>query len=100
REAAASAPALLMGLTTVPPAPPGKQMPYSDLNAILLAEIIRRETRSPLDVFATRAIYTPLRPQQAPLLRPRRPRETPAAAPGRGRGRGGGHRWLRPLIPR
>src|SRR5204862_287286 len=45
REAADSAAALLMVLTTVPIAPPGKQMVYSDLTAILLGEIIRRGRR-------------------------------------------------------
>jgi len=70
REAADSAAALRMVLTTVPIAPPGKQMVYSDLNAILLGEIVRRVSGAPLDAFATRAIYTPLGLEQELLFHP------------------------------
>ena len=42
REAADSAAALRMVLTTTPVVPPGTRMVYSDLNAILLGEIVRR----------------------------------------------------------
>ena len=86
REAADSAAALLMVLTTVPIAPPGKQMVYSDLNAILLGEIIRRVSGSPLDVFATRAIYTPLGLEEDLLFRPPRRLEKRAAPTGLWRG--------------
>jgi CubicO group peptidase (beta-lactamase class C family) len=72
REAADSAAALRMVLTTVPIAPPGTRMVYSDLNAILLGEIVRRVTGLPLDQFATRAIYAPLGLDQELLFRPSR----------------------------
>ncbi len=70
REAADSAAALRMVLTTVPIAPPGKQMVYSDLNAILLGEIVRRVSGAPLDAFGTRAVYTPLGLERELLFRP------------------------------
>lgn len=70
REAPDSAAALLMVLTTVPVVPPGTRMVYSDLNAILLGEIVRRVAGQPLDVFATRAIYVPLGLDQELLFRP------------------------------
>lgn len=70
REAADSAAALRMVLTTVPIARPGAQMVYSDLNAILLGEIVRRVSGQPLDVFATHAIYAPLGLDADLLFRP------------------------------
>lgn len=39
---------------------PGTRVVYSDLNAILLGEVVRRAAGEPLDVFATREIFTPL----------------------------------------
>ena len=39
---------------------PGTRVIYSDLNAILLGEVIRRVTGEPLDAFAAREIFTPL----------------------------------------
>ena len=86
REAADSAAALRMVLTTVPIAPPGKQMVYSDLNAILLGEIVRRVSGAPLDAFATRAIYTPLGLEQELLFRPPRRLEKRTAPTGLWRG--------------
>ncbi|HLZ45785.1 MAG TPA: serine hydrolase domain-containing protein [Gemmatimonadales bacterium] len=70
REARDSAAALLMVLTTVPVSPPGTRMVYSDLNAILLGEIVRRVTGQPLDVFVTHAVYAPLGLDQEMLFRP------------------------------
>src|SRR5262249_15674316 len=70
REAADSAAALRMVLTTVPVAPPGSRMVYSDLNAILLGEIVGRVSGVPLDEFATRAVYTPLGLDQELVFRP------------------------------
>jgi len=69
-EAADSVAALHMVLTTTPVAPPGTRMVYSDLNAILLGEIVRRVSGLPLDAFATRAIYAPLGLDQQMLFRP------------------------------
>jgi beta-N-acetylhexosaminidase len=47
-------------LTETPRVPPGSQVIYSDLNAILLGEVIRRVAGAPLDVFAAREIFAPL----------------------------------------
>ena len=65
-----SAAALRMVLTTVPVAPPGSRMVYSDLNAILLGEIVRRVTAMPLDAFVTREIIAPLGLAQQLMFRP------------------------------
>ena len=70
REARDSAAALRMVLTTVPIAPPGTRMVYSDLNAILLGEIVRHVSGQTLDAFVTRAIYGPLGLDQQMLFRP------------------------------
>jgi CubicO group peptidase (beta-lactamase class C family) len=79
-EARDSAAALRMVLTTVPISPPGTRMVYSDLNAILLGEIVRRVSGQPLDAFTTRAIYTPLGLDQQMLFRPPK-RLVPRIAP-------------------
>ena len=70
REAPDSAAALRMVLTTVPVAPPGTRMVYSDLNAILLGEIVRRVSGLRLDAFARRTIYAPLGLDQELLFLP------------------------------
>ncbi|HXG97662.1 MAG: hypothetical protein DMD38_02635 [Gemmatimonadetes bacterium] len=70
REARDSAAALMMVLTTVPVVPPGTRMVYSDLNAILLGEIVRRVSGQTLDAFVTHAVYTPLGLDQQLLFRP------------------------------
>jgi len=49
--------------------PPGTRVVYSDLNAILLGEIVRRAAAEPLDRFAAREIFTPLGLRQT-LFRP------------------------------
>jgi CubicO group peptidase (beta-lactamase class C family) len=72
RDAPDSAAALLMVLTTVPITPPGSRMVYSDLNAILLGEIVRRVSGSPLDVFVTREVFAPLGLDQQMIFRPPR----------------------------
>ena len=43
-----------------PRAPPGTRVIYSDLNAIVLADVVRHVTGEPLDVFAGREIFGPL----------------------------------------
>ncbi|HKW39702.1 MAG TPA: serine hydrolase domain-containing protein [Gemmatimonadales bacterium] len=43
-----------------PRVPPGTRVIYSDLNAILLGEVVRRVTGEPLDVFAAREVFAPL----------------------------------------
>lgn len=80
REARDSAAALRMVLTTVPVTPPGTRMVYSDLNAILLGEIVRRVSGQTLDAFVTRAIYAPLGLEQQMLFRPPK-RLVPRIAP-------------------
>jgi CubicO group peptidase (beta-lactamase class C family) len=76
REAPDSAAALRMVLTTVPVVPPGTRMVYSDLNAILLGEIVRHVSGQTLDAFVTRAIYAPLSLDQQMLFRPPRRMES------------------------
>jgi CubicO group peptidase (beta-lactamase class C family) len=80
REAPDSAAALRMVLTTVPISPPGTRMVYSDLNAILLGEIVRHVSGETLDAFVTRAIYAPLGLDQQMLFRPPK-RLVPRIAP-------------------
>ena len=80
REAPDSAAALRMVLTTVPVAPPGTRTVYSDLNAILLGEIVRHVSGQTLDAFVTRAIYAPLGLDQQMLFRPPK-RLVPRIAP-------------------
>jgi CubicO group peptidase (beta-lactamase class C family) len=72
RRAPDSAAALRMVLATTPVRPVGSEMVYSDLNAILLGEIVRRVSGSPLDVFITRELYAPLGIADAMLFRPPR----------------------------
>ena len=80
REAVDSAAALRMVLTTTPLVPPDTRMVYSDLNAILLGEIVRRVTSTPLDAFVTREVYARLGLDQAMIFRPPR-RLQPRVAP-------------------
>ena len=80
REAPDSAAALRMVLTTLPISPPGTRMVYSDLNAILLGEIVRHVSGQTLDAFVTRAIYAPLGLDQQMLFRPPK-RLVPMIAP-------------------
>ena len=47
-------------------------MVYSDLNAILLGEIVRRVSGAPLDVFVSREVYVPLGLDQGLIFRPPR----------------------------
>jgi CubicO group peptidase (beta-lactamase class C family) len=70
KDAPDSATALSMVLTSAPVATPGSRMVYSDLNAILLGEIVRRVSGQPLDAFVTREMYRPLGVDQVMLFRP------------------------------
>jgi CubicO group peptidase (beta-lactamase class C family) len=72
KDAPDSATALTMVLTTVPIAPPGSRMVYSDLNAILLGEIVRRVSGLPLDGFVTRELFAPLGLERQMVFRPPR----------------------------
>jgi CubicO group peptidase (beta-lactamase class C family) len=55
-------------------------MVYSDLNAILLGEIVRRVSGLPLDAFIAREVYKPLGLDQTMLFRPSKKLE-PRTAP-------------------
>lgn len=70
READAAA-ALRLVFAATPIVPPGTRVIYSDLNAILLGEIVRRAAGEPLDAFAAREIFVPLGLRQT-LFRPPR----------------------------
>jgi len=49
--------------------PPGTRVVYSDLNAILLGEVVRRAAGEPLDVFVARELFAPLQ-LAATMFRP------------------------------
>ncbi len=70
REAPDSAAALRMVLTSNPIAAPGARMVYSDLNAILLGEIVRRASGVPFDTFVTSEVLKPLGLDLHMLFRP------------------------------
>lgn len=70
KDAPDSVTALTMVLTTVPISPPGSRMVYSDLNAILLGEIVRRVSGLPLDGFVTREVFAPLGLERQMVFRP------------------------------
>jgi CubicO group peptidase (beta-lactamase class C family) len=70
RDAPDSATALRMVFTTTPVVAPGSRMVYSDLNAILLGEIVQRVSGQPLDLFVTREVYVPLGLDQQMMFRP------------------------------
>jgi CubicO group peptidase (beta-lactamase class C family) len=64
-----AAAALQLVFAATPIVPPGTRVIYSDLNAILLGEIVRRAAGEPLDAFAAREIFEPLGLRQS-LFRP------------------------------
>jgi CubicO group peptidase (beta-lactamase class C family) len=72
REAADSTAALQMVLRATPIVPPGTRMVYSDLNAILLGEIVRRVSGTPLDLFVTGEVFQPLGLAPEMIFRPPR----------------------------
>lgn len=51
--------------------PPGTHFKYSDINFILLGEIVRRVTHTPLNVFVQREIYRPLKMTDTGFLPPK-----------------------------
>jgi CubicO group peptidase (beta-lactamase class C family) len=67
-----SAAAMRIVFDQAPQVPPGTRMEYSDFNAILLGEIVRRTAGVPLDVFAAREIFAPLGLRQMMFRPPRR----------------------------
>jgi CubicO group peptidase (beta-lactamase class C family) len=60
-------------------APPGRRFFYSDLNFILLGEVVERVTGEPLDELAAREIFAPLGMRDTRFRPPRR--YTPRIAP-------------------
>jgi uncharacterized protein YbbC (DUF1343 family)/CubicO group peptidase (beta-lactamase class C family) len=42
------------------PRPPGTSFNYSDLNFVVLAEVVRRVTREPIDLYAPKRVFEPL----------------------------------------
>jgi len=72
RLAGDSAAAMRIVFDQTPQVPPGTRMEYSDFNAILLGEIVRRTAGVPLDVFAAREIFAPLGLEQMMFRPPRR----------------------------
>ena len=74
-----SAGAMRIVFEQTPRVPPGTRMEYSDFNAILLGEIVRRASGATLDAFAAREIFTPLGLSDL-LFRPQR-RDARRAAP-------------------
>ncbi len=60
RDAPDSATALRLVYAETPVVRPGTRVVYSDLNAILLGEIVRRACGEPLDAFAAREVFAPL----------------------------------------
>ena len=66
-------------LATTPTLPVGARVVYSDLNAILLGEIVRRVSGEPLETFVTREVLLPLGMRQSVYRPPARLR--PRIAP-------------------
>ncbi len=75
-----------MALIEKPTTPPGTRFVYSDINFILLGEIVRRLSGEPLDVFARRNIFEPLGMNDTMFLPPAslRDRIAPTETPLRG----------------
>jgi CubicO group peptidase (beta-lactamase class C family) len=72
RDAPDAAAALAMALAATPTVRPGSRVRYSDVNAIVLGEVVRRAAGEPLDRFAAREIFTPLGLSQTLFRPPRR----------------------------
>jgi CubicO group peptidase (beta-lactamase class C family) len=51
--------------------PPGTAFKYSDINFFLLGEIVRRVSRTPLEIFVHREIYSPLKMTDTGFLPPK-----------------------------
>ncbi len=67
-----SATAMRIVFAQAPRVPPGTRMEYSDFNAILLGELVRRTAGVPLDAFAAREIFAPLGLRETMFRPPRR----------------------------
>jgi len=60
RDAADGTAALRLVHAATPEVPPGTRVVYSDLNAILLGEVVQRAAGESLDVFTQREVFAPL----------------------------------------
>jgi CubicO group peptidase (beta-lactamase class C family) len=72
RGAADAATLLQLVCAETPRFPPGTRVVYSDVNAVLLGEIVRRTSGEPLDAFAAREILGPLGVRDAGFRLPAR----------------------------
>jgi CubicO group peptidase (beta-lactamase class C family) len=63
--------AIKMACHTKLQSPPGTTFIYSDINFILLGEIVHRVTKTPLQVFAQRKIFDPLKMTDTSFLPPK-----------------------------
>jgi CubicO group peptidase (beta-lactamase class C family) len=71
--------AIKMACTNELESPPGTTFTYSDINFILLGEIVQRVTKTPLQIFVQREIYGPLKMADTGFLPPKS--ELPRIAP-------------------
>jgi CubicO group peptidase (beta-lactamase class C family) len=71
--------AIKMACATQLQSPPGTAFKYSDINFVLLGEIVQRVTKMPLQTFVQREIYDPLRMTDTGFLPPKS--ELPRIAP-------------------
>ena len=71
--------AIDLAIGEVPTSPPGERFVYSDINFLLLGEIVRRVSGRPLDQFAREEIFAPLKMNDTTFLpgEPLRPRIAP-----------------------
>lgn len=60
KETTSAADALALAIATPLDTAPGKQMVYSDLGAIIMGEITRRVTKTPLDRYVATHVFEPL----------------------------------------
>ncbi|RPI52589.1 MAG: DUF1343 domain-containing protein [Acidobacteria bacterium] len=62
--------AISLAIDELPASDPGARFVYSDINFILLGEIVRRASGEPLDRFAARRIFLPLGMRETTFLPP------------------------------
>ena len=60
--------AIDLAIGEVPTSPPGERFVYSDINFLLLGEIVRRVSGRPLDQFAREEIFAPLKMNDTTFL--------------------------------
>jgi len=62
--------AITLAIEEVPTTAPGERFVYSDINFLLLGEVVRRVSGRPLDQFAREEIFTPLKMNDTMFLPP------------------------------